>query len=409
MSAPESSLNLLVISDLHFGELADHTHLGNNKDSEVDLELVVAPVIDALKASKLQVDCIIAPGDLTSKGHPIEFINSTKILKEFAHRLGVDSNNVLITFGNHDVDWRICQLKLHAESKKERNPDDGYEFIAGSVGGLLTNGYADLNGPIPGCGKKVIKNVEIYALNSGFNCYSEEVKHGKVSEEQMSWFQAELEASEHVGLRVLIIHHHLWDMPYPTQFHDISKAEPSPEIIELLGKHSITTVIHGHRHHPALKTLKHDNNPLPITYICAGSFGVGAAKRDHGELPNTLHHISLRKGEDGSSGGKITTFQSRIYGWELLDNRNAHLDPIQWFGHVATSHESEQALAEIEASATAAFNEKSHHVLPEREDLPMCLRVLRDSELNQLISNRAIELGYEPCPGYPSKFLIIKP
>ncbi len=82
------------------------------------------------------------------------------------------------------------------------------------------------------------------------------------------------------------MHHHPFNYPFPTISEDISQIKEGVEFIELAEKNGVDFVIHGHRHHPKVKTVLPEGY-APITYFCAGSPSVNAEHRSNGEIPNT--------------------------------------------------------------------------------------------------------------------------
>ena len=69
------------------------------------------------------------------------------------------------------------------------------------------------------------------------------------------------------------------------------------EFVELAEKEGVDFVIHGHRHHPKVKTYLASGRS-PITFFCAGSLAVNAHHRSNGDIPNTVHFIDIDKEKD---------------------------------------------------------------------------------------------------------------
>ena len=182
-SMPSSSRSLLILSDIHFGSLSGHADFGISDDppkhvlsSAVSMKTSLVELL-----SGRTIDCILVPGDLTSKGTPTEFSECHAVLQSIASHVDVPPENMLHTFGNHDVNWRIAEL-------------DGDPLYA-KAGVLLGSVMAppvphDFPGPVAGCGVYHRNDCRVYALNTAIeNTPSQRYQHGKLGLEQLQWLQ----------------------------------------------------------------------------------------------------------------------------------------------------------------------------------------------------------------------------
>ncbi len=101
--------SLLVLSDIHFGQLScssDFALPPNNANEFQNAVSMKASLIET--AANSGVDAIVVTGDLTSIASPAEFIGAVQAVNEIRAGCGVAAENVFFTFGNHDTNWRIC-------------------------------------------------------------------------------------------------------------------------------------------------------------------------------------------------------------------------------------------------------------------------------------------------------------
>lgn len=270
----QKPLRLLLISDVHFGKLAASSQFALSGSGTPNTIQGAIPMkehlIKTIKGVAPSPQAFLVLGDLTSIASPSEFQGSVAAVKEIATGVGIDLENVLITFGNHDVDWRVCSLA----TPSERYPkDDLYHHVAARVGEFFVeNPSSFTSGPLPGSGVFKHKDFVVFVLNSGFFCVSDQdYRHGKLGKEQLKWLENVLQqGGATTGWRILMVHHHPFNYPYPTLSKDISTLEEGAELVELAGSHGIDFVCHGHRHHPKISTQMHATWKRPVTYLLRG-------------------------------------------------------------------------------------------------------------------------------------------
>ncbi len=401
-------INILILSDVHYGDLAHLDTFGKSGvSSDDDLYAIARGVVDGLDR---QVDFIYVLGDLTSRGSPGEFQDFYRFLSILRNQLKLEKSQVFITYGNHDVDWSISKLKPEIP-----NYHKAYCVAAANIGGFFAPpGEYAINGPVVGCGIAHLEGIDLISLNSGIECYNDqEIKHGRLGQSQYEWLKNELPA--HIrkhSTKVVILHHHLFSLPYSKPLSDLSLLEEGSNVLEILGKCGVDIVMHGHRHHPIVHTASHSSWKKPITFFCAGSFGVSANERAGGRLPNTFHVVSF----DSYSGpqnleGSIETFElNSSFEWTPLTNRASEyrINHIQWFG-------APDAMQKAEVEANAVINrsrdileKKEVFALPDYKNLSLSLRCLYLDDLNEVFQTESIKQGLEITGTYPDKCIAMK-
>lgn len=90
------SINILHISDLHFGTKKDED---KTRYSDSFVEEFVARFKNA------EINYLIVSGDIANASKPMEYKKASDFLTKVLEELGISKENVLICMGNHDVSW----------------------------------------------------------------------------------------------------------------------------------------------------------------------------------------------------------------------------------------------------------------------------------------------------------------
>lgn len=406
------SRSILVLSDIHYGDLADRQILGRRNAITDETATTVANEIGAaLHKQNLSPRYLVIPGDLTSRGTPGEFEDCSKLIEKIAQTLNIDAQNILITYGNHDVDWSICRIDT-----KFPEHNMAYKNLGARVGSMYVHSSKPtIEGPYHGSGIFKFDDIEYIVLNSGIECYdSQSYKHGKITSSQFEWLKQVLQSSTDTSLpRVVVVHHHLYNLPYPELTPDVSFLEEGDHLLKLLGEKGIDLIIHGHRHHPIVETATKTDWKNPITLFCAGSFGVDAAHRAHGRIPNTMHVLILgAKTEKGNYCGKIISFEQQARGnWiQLVEKRSeVPLSAVRWFGSTANDKENRQKISSIIQQRILPDIESNGHArLPTYDTLDLSLRCIESTTLNRLFSDALNERNLVQTGKYPDSCIATK-
>ena len=94
------SINILHISDLHFGtkKNEDKTRYSKNFVKEFIGEF-----------SNTQIDYLIVSGDISNESKKMEYDEASEFLNKVVTDLKIPKRKVLICMGNHDISWRILE------------------------------------------------------------------------------------------------------------------------------------------------------------------------------------------------------------------------------------------------------------------------------------------------------------
>jgi len=408
----EQPFTFLVLGDIHFGKFADSPEFRGEENHKITYTKQPSrklSLIDEVLKLPERPTAIFIPGDLTSIASPSEFKGCIAMAMDIAEALSISRQNVIVTYGNHDTNWSICDLGIE---KDKRSADSEYEYVAASIGNLYAP-VVNCNevGPVLGSGVYIVNDHTLFVLNSGFYCVAEQVyRHGRLGSAQLEWIkEALVRYSSNTGWKILMVHHHPFNYRYPTPIEDVSCLEEGAELVDLAGSMGIDLLFHGHRHHPRLFTEMRTEWKFPLTLLCAGSVAVGAHHRDTGLIPNLFHVVSLkRRLENGAAFGNVISFEFTTDGWKPVSNRPATpLDHVHWFGSLVSEQENKDAIKNF----ITELSERSGCetiLLPERNDLPPSLMCCSLDQLNSQLSIIANSCGFRVVGKYPSEVALMK-
>lgn len=380
-------IKIALISDIHFGQFSRTQEFSVPgepiQEETTGAESLEKGLIDILKAQK--VDYLFIAGDLTSVGSPQEFYYCEEKILKIAEEVGVSTENIICSLGNHDVDRLIAE----AWKKKETNElkDENirpkeleeliqryYQLIAASTADscmerLKLIGKAGI-APFSGVVEK--EEFVVFVLNSSWKCSKDqEYAHGVLTMAQLQWLKEVAKPyQDDPRKKIILMHHHPIDYSFPTHLRDVSKVEEGSELIDWAGEYGINIIMHGHRHHPKAKTRMETEWKNPITFICAGSLSVCAKHR--GEVPNTFHILELDKNEETIYLNNYVYFGGR--GWEPIRKATEEtpLNDRMLLGKTFKEHEIREAVA--------AYNVDEMEI--QWENLPECLKYMRYEKLD---------------------------
>lgn len=403
---------IALISDIHVGKLsrtAEFAVVGEPiKDETKGGVSLKEGLIHVLKQEK--VEMLLVAGDLTSTGSPQEYDQCQNALNDIARKVGISKDNLILSVGNHDVDWKITRMAQEVYASYSApfpigNVAARYQLIAASIGSICMDA-SDFNNtrePVPFTGIIDKKNVIIFVLNSGWCCsHNQEYKHGKLTAQQLEWFKENAKKYKKINKwKIVLLHHHPFNYPYPTLGMDISTLEEGGELLEIAGTNEINLICHGHRHHPRAKTALETGWQQPITFICAGSISVNSEHRNNGEIPNVFHIIELHK------KGYTLTLKNYEYsaaeGWKPLMNYRpeAPLDAEMFLGKVYSAADIDSALKKL------IIISKDDIKLPTWSNLPNELKTLPLGDLNEKIK-LFVSATHERVGRYPDLVVLIR-
>ncbi len=402
---------IAVFSDIHFGQLSRTDFFAAPGEKIKDNSIGDKPLGEGLimLLKEMKPDCFFIAGDLTSAAEPQEFYYCEKKIIELADTVGVKRENIICCTGNHDVDWKISKLSPLEEGHFENNNEietlrcNKYQEIAAHVAEICfedIKGNVEKMGPAPFSGVHERNDFIVFVLNTGWHCGpNQKYSHGELTKKQLDWFiEKTKDYIDDDRKKIVLMHHHPFNYPYPNIGEEISQIKEGPEFIEIAEENGIDIVIHGHRHHPKVKTELREGCS-PLTYFCAGSLSVNAEHRSNGEIPNTMHFIDIDKTKDyfvlynysytGTEGWKKTTYSA-----------TTPLDDVMRVGKVYTKEECINKVREF-----ANSEEQLIHL--EWNTIDEAIRFQTYNEVMEIVN---AELGgkYEIIGRFPERVMLLR-
>lgn len=175
----------------------------------------------------------------------------------------------------------------------------------------------------------------VFVLNSSLFCGPEQsLPHGKLGKTQYNWIEDKLNYY-HSDKRnkIILMHHHPIVYTYPIPEWDTSAIEEGSSLAALAGNLDVSLIIHGHRHHPIVKTVKENSWNNEVTFLCAGSMSVNSNHLSNGDIPNTMHVLEFL---DDRGTYKLYNYEyNGVEGWVPTKYRPAvPLDDEMYIGKI---------------------------------------------------------------------------
>jgi 3',5'-cyclic AMP phosphodiesterase CpdA len=395
-------MRIAVVSDLHIGSgargldlcphfLEDSKKIGREPDYLATFEALAASL--DIAANPISMLCVT--GDISNGAHVEEFKCADMAIQRIAKSLSVPNEKIYFVPGNHDVHWGVMKLEPTSFWTRHRYApllQDDLNFSK-SIGSAITGSF-DQDPYF------VIWETEealIVGINSAaYDGPEEETHHGLIRQESLGALADFLKTKpiKSTQLRMCMLHHH------PVQYSeatpdsaDFSIAVNAENLVLLLNENRFDLIIHGHKHHPRLKS-NFSNNSHPYVTLCAGSFSAVLHPLHYGSISNSFHIIDV-EGRDQSTQGILGEVNSWTFSpgdkWGPSHQiKGMHATEV--FGSSATISEIERrvkmAVVEVVAAKGAARWDDIVKI-----DKGLC-HVRTDSAFSALCS-AATELGHD--------------
>lgn len=312
--AERRSITVLHVSDMQFG--AKH-RFGSAEGTPGDqrYDTLAARLLDDLvhlrEEHGVRPDLIVASGDLTERGWPVEFDQVSAFLGPLAEGLKLPRSRVVMVPGNHDVNRRKCASYFADCEEHGRDPVPPYWPKWEPYATMFANFYRGVPGIAfpPNQPWTCYEMADLKTVVAGLNSTMAETHldgthYGSCGEEQFRWFARRLGEYRRQGwLRIGVLHHN----PVPLGHDDDSSLRDADKFEAFLAGH-LNLVLHGHTH--AGKLCGFGRTGLPV--FRSGSAGVRQEARPE-DTPNQYQLIEI-------TGEGFTVYARRynptLYRWE---------------------------------------------------------------------------------------------
>ncbi len=284
-----STVNILHLSDLHFGTLETATLWANQLAADLSNEL-------SLNA----VDTLILSGDIANYATSKEYTAAQSFIESIQQDLQLSSNQIVIVPGNHDLDWAVTNPEINEEAAYELKlrsrctPEElsaGNFISEGERSVLVRNNFrykqrlANFDTlyqaikatpyPLDYAQQYTLdhlpsQNLLILGLNSAWNLDHHFKDRVSIHPEALSnaLTQIRRNPDKYANCRKIAVWHHPLDSPYTDRITDQS-------FLEQLAVAGFRLFLHGHVHKAETNQFRYDMSTggRKLDRICAGTFG----------------------------------------------------------------------------------------------------------------------------------------
>jgi len=327
-------LTLAVISDLHIGDQARSRELcppaiATARPDEPFLK----HFIDFVASEHLTPDLLIIPGDVSAHAHPAEYSHAAGLIDNIVDALHLSRAQLILTPGNHDVDWAIQSAYPGDHTLYSR--DQRYATMRHEkwyFDSLLRRGLRHLCEPPYFV---VIDDPTVFAVvyNSAHEDGPQVENHpGSIDTDILLAMEAAVSETftEPDRARLFIMHHHLFPYAEPDGKFEFSAIQRADLLQEFLENHRFDIVIHGHKHFPRLNSYE-INNRHRFTVFGSGSFSAFLNDDWADTLLNQFHIITIT-----GRNTRTQTIHGNVRSWAYTRSRSwIPSDPDKGIHHLA--------------------------------------------------------------------------
>ncbi|MDO3639751.1 metallophosphoesterase family protein [Mycolicibacterium arseniciresistens] len=249
-------LTAVVVSDLHATSTQPGDSAGSWLTTHTPRNRREHPLVglrEYFEDAKMRADLLLVAGDICDKADGLALEGAWTDLAALADALGA---RLIATAGNHDLDSRhksgdmdprgalydlVPPFPALDPESRDQFWAKNYSIVEGTESSATGNDGEGASVPW-----------RVVTLNSAaFHGYAggdgPELDHGRISPRTARRLRAELDAGQRAVVNILLVHHHLQQMPY-VDTQERSMIQDVELLTQLLEDHSPWIVIHGHKH-----------------------------------------------------------------------------------------------------------------------------------------------------------------
>jgi 3',5'-cyclic AMP phosphodiesterase CpdA len=266
---------------------------------EMDPQLGLVEVLDAIEASGIDPQAIIFSGDLTDKGKVEAYRQLRTICEAYANRMGT---RIIWAMGNHDERTNFQRFMLDEE------PQPGPVDRRYDLGGLRV---LVLDSSIPG------------------------FHHGEIGEDQLRWLADELETPADDGT-LLVMHHP--PVPPVQDLGVLSELRNQEGLARVLEGSDVVGILSGHTHCSVFSAFA----GIPVSVAASTSYTQNLA------LPS-----GTMQGRDGARSFNLVRIHGRTFVTAVV--------PVGTYRNFGTPITAEETRRRLEAAAVVIPDKAVKH------------------------------------------------
>jgi hypothetical protein len=282
------NMNILHLSDLHFGTLDDAQLWSSQLIEDLQINLRIE-----------KVDALVLSGDITSRSTPEEYKAAQEFINKFCNSFSLESDRIIIVPGNHDINWDFSKDAYILKDKCECTSDElkeGYYIPVGEDAARVIDKekhllrFSNFQNFYDVCkGKAKLWNLDVkkqYSLDIigdrililGLNSAWELDHHFRkptINDLALTNALDEIRDNDrYKGCPTKIV---VWHHPINSPFEDRIK---NSDFLQRLAVNGFHFFLHGHIHRADNSLFSYDAKQLHG--ICAGTFGASRKELNPG-------------------------------------------------------------------------------------------------------------------------------
>jgi 3',5'-cyclic AMP phosphodiesterase CpdA len=278
------------------------------------LQHPVQSLIDLIEREHLLANALVCPGDITNAVCSVGLQAGWAALAELQRKL--DCTHLFATIGNHDVD-----------SCGKHSPN-AFAFTKNSRPDLPCSGEKRTKYFEEGFWlEDADKETTFLMVNSAIDHHDmDSAKRGTFNQDRIDNIQKALNQDDWPTYRrIAVLHHHpmLHSLPGNTS-NDVLPTGDA--LLQMLIKEGFHLIIHGHRHHPRIVTIKNGH-----AVVAAGSFS--AMLRKMGTYTRNMFHIIEIDACGNQQKGVVRSWEFGYgHGWRKATEQSASIPHVAGYG-----------------------------------------------------------------------------
>lgn len=242
---------ILHLSDLHYG--CDHRSYSDETRIKEDLRGLDELIKKDLDEMGIVVDGIVISGDLSCKGIPDEFNWALSEIQKLSEALRINSENISIIPGNHDVNWISEDQKILPANDAKSSYRTFYQ--------LFFNKRPMDNDKLYHLAFLKEKNLLILGLDSCMIESESTAGIGYIGDKQFTEAIQKIrsEYDNKNPFKIAVLHHHLLPVErissIPSENENFSLVMDASGVLRNLYKENFAIILHGHQHQPYYSDL----------------------------------------------------------------------------------------------------------------------------------------------------------
>lgn len=291
-----TSIKLAVISDLHIGSGSRAADLCPFEDKYSREPAYIDNFVNFVINRSLSADFLVIPGDISDRAHPLEYELAGKIIARIAEALHVPIENIVVTPGNHDVNWPISKSHEDDTTRFIRTlrfkPIENPNWL---IGALLKDQVGSLTESPHFILKQYDKLLFVCYNSACEDDYDTKPHYGIARQSDLDEIRSRLEnlSISNDLIKCFVVHHHPtpYSDPRPNQ-PDFSQMTNADNLRILLEDFKFDFLLHGHKHVPRFSVRIRDSGH-PLAVLAAGSFSRSLDSTWTGRVHNQFHIIEV--------------------------------------------------------------------------------------------------------------------